>query len=366
MRRSPRTLHALFTGLVATAVASAGLLTAGAGAANAAGPATFGHTAANPIPEHVYAPYFEAYNGDDPATLSAQSGAKYLTMAFIQTAAAGSCTAYWNGSTTQPLTSATFGSSIAAIQHKGGTVIPSFGGYSADTTTTDIADSCTDVNAIAKVYEDVVTTYHVSRIDLDVEADSLNNTAGITRRNQAIAAVEKWAQHTGRNVSFQYTLPTTTTGLGATGVAVLQNAVQQHARIAVVNAMTFDYYDGTVHEMATNAETAATGVHSQLAALYPHKSSAELWETIGITLMPGIDDFGAAETTTLADTATVEAWAAKKGLASLSVWALQRDNGGCPGTSGAGTCSGIAQNTWDVSHILEPFTSHHRGSDRLG
>jgi hypothetical protein len=41
----------------------------------------------------------------------------------------------------------------------------------------------------------------------------------------------------------------------------------------------------------------------------------------------------------------------------LSIWAIQRDNGGCPGTVDSNTCSGITQNTWDFSHILEPFTS---------
>jgi hypothetical protein len=40
----------------------------------------------------------------------------------------------------------------------------------------------------------------------------------------------------------------------------------------------------------------------------------------------------------------------------LSIWAIQRDNGGCPGTRDSNTCSGIVQNTWDFSHLLEPFT----------
>ena len=360
MTRTPRIARSVVTGLVATAVASAGLLTAGAGAANADGIPS-GHAWVNPLPAHVYSPYFEAYNGDDPATISAESGSKYLTMAFIETAASGSCTAYWNGTTTQPLTSATFGSSIAAIQRGGGNVIPSFGGYGADTTNTDIADSCTSVDAIAKVYENVFTTYHVSRIDLDVEATSLSDTAGITRRNQAIAEAEAWGRRTGHPVSFQYTLPSANTGLGATGLAVLQNAVQEHAQIALVNAMTFDYYIGTTQEMGADAVSAANGVHSQLSALYPWKSKAQIWESIGLTLMPGIDDFGAAETTTVADVNTVESFARSNGLGALSIWAIQRDNGGCPGTSGAGTCSGVAQSTWQFSHILEQFNSRAWG-----
>jgi hypothetical protein len=36
--------------------------------------------------------------------------------------------------------------------------------------------------------------------------------------------------------------------------------------------------------------------------------------------------------------------------------AIQRDNGGCPGTIGASTCSGVAQNSWDFSHLLGHVT----------
>jgi hypothetical protein len=52
----------------------------------------------------------------------------------------------------------------------------------------------------------------------------------------------------------------------------------------------------------------------------------------------------------------VEAFARSKGVNTLSIWAIQRDNGGCPGNGGANDCSGIAQNPWDFSHALEPFT----------
>ncbi|WP_037602289.1 carbohydrate binding domain-containing protein [Streptacidiphilus rugosus] len=334
------------------------LLTAallGAGLAVAASPTA--HAANTPLPAHVFSPYFEAYSSDNPATLSASSGAKYLSMAFLQAATKGSCTAYWNGSTSQPISSSTFGSQISTIQAGGGDVVPSFGGYTADNTGTEIADSCTNVNSIAAAYESVITTYGVTRIDLDTEDNSLTNSAGIDRRNKAIAQVESWAASNGRTVQFSYTLPTTTGGLASSGLAVLQNAVQNNARVDVVNIMTFDYYDGASHEMGTDAEHAATGLESQLASLYPSKSAAQLWNMVGITMMPGIDDYGAAETTTVADAANVENWANGKGLAELSFWALERDNGGCPGTGGSDTCSGISQGTWDFSHAMEPFTS---------
>ena len=77
---------------------------------------------------------------------------------------------------------------------------------------------------------------------------------------------------------------------------------------------------------------------------------------IGITEMPGIDDYGPDETFTQTDAVRVLNWVEQKHIATLSFWALQRDNGGCPGTKGAGTCSRIKQPTWWFSHTFEPFT----------
>jgi hypothetical protein len=345
MRRPLRTTLAA---LAATATA-AGLALTGAGTA---------HAAATPLPAHVYAPYFETYNtAQGPADASAASGAKYLTMAFIQAPTAGSCTPYWDGDTGTPIASSAFGSDISRIQAAGGDVIPSFGGYGADHGGTEIADSCTDVSQIAAAYEKVVTTYNVTRIDLDTEDASLTNSAGIDRRNKAIKQVEDWAAANGRTVQFSYTLPTTTSGLAPSGLAVLQNAVSNGARIDVVNIMTFDYYDGASHEMATDTENAAAGLVGQLGSLYPSKSSAQLWNMVGVTEMPGVDDYGPAETFSTADGPAVESWAASKGLASLSMWALQRDNGGCPGSAASDSCSSISQSTWQFSHAFEPFTS---------
>jgi hypothetical protein len=44
-------------------------------------------------------------------------------------------------------------------------------------------------------------------------------------------------------VQFVYTIPTEASGLDAGGVHLLRNAVENHARVDVVNIMTFDYYD---------------------------------------------------------------------------------------------------------------------------
>jgi chitinase len=344
----------------AAAIAAAGMVFTGT--ANAA-PASSGlapaqHAPAqHALPQHLFAPYFESYNTtDDPAVFASESGSKYLTMAFVQTATPGSCTIDWNGTPTTPIAFAQYGKQIAEIRAHGGDVIPSFGGYAADHGGTEIADSCTDVSSIAAAYESMITTYGVTRLDLDTEDASLTNTAGIDRRNKAIALVEQWAARTHRTVGFSYTLPTFPTGLTTNGLSVLQNAVANHARIDVVNIMTFDYYDGLPHEMANDTESAVTAVVGQLKALYPRRSAQQLYASMGVTEMVGIDDYGPSETFTTADAVTVAKWVSRKGLGLLSFWAIERDNGSCVGTKGAGACSGVAQSDWYFSHTFEPFT----------
>ena len=74
--------------------------------------------------------------------------------------------------------------------------------------------------------------------------------------------------------------------------------------------------------------------------------------------MNGIDDYPKkTEVTTLADAKQIESFAASKGVDTLSMWAIQRDNGACPGRIDSNTCSGIAQRPWAFTHLLEPFTS---------
>jgi len=177
----------------------------------------------------------------------------------------------------------------------------------------------------------------VPRIDLDGRGGLAQQHRGHNRRNEAIALTEAWATAHHRSIQFSYTLPTFETGLTAPGLAVLQNAVADHARVSVVNIMTFDYYycyragDGDGHR------DAGAGLVSQLQTLYPGASPARLWHMVGVTEMPGIDDFGPDETFTQADAVTVLHWAQSKGIALLSFWALQTRQRRLPGHQGRGS-----------------------------
>ncbi len=344
--------HRLAFGLTLTAAA----LWPAAGTMTAAAAATY-----TPLPAHVYAPYYETYlapNTASIATTAQQSGAKYFTLAFLQSTGKGSCALDWNSNSAQPLNY--YAADIAELRAAGGDVIPSFGGFSADQGGTEIADSCTNVSQIAADYESVITTLGVTRLDMDVEAKSLNNTAGIDRRNKAIAMTEAWAATQGIPLQIQYTIPVEQYGLDANGEAVLQNAVANGVTVSSVNIMVFDYYiagEGVVN-MGQAAINAANNTHTQLATIFPSLTSAQIWNSEGMTMLPGIDDYPKkTEVTYLTDAQAMLNFAQANGMNFLSIWAIQRDNGACPGTRDRNTCSGIVQNTWDFSHLLEPFTS---------
>jgi hypothetical protein len=325
-----------------------------------AGPAFTGSsvaTAAVPLPAHVYAPYLETWTSDAITTIAQQSGARYFTLAFLETLGKTSCTLAWNGSSSQTVATGRYLTDIQSLRGLGGDVIPSFGGWSADQGGTEIGDSCKDPAAIASAYEQVVTSYDVTRLDMDIEGRSLTRSAGIDRRNRAIKLLQDWAAAHGRTVQIQYTLPTSADGLEPSGVAVLQNAVTNGVRIDVVNPMVFDYYDRVTTDMGGAAVNASNGLHEQLHTLLPAKTDAQLWAMQGATIMNGLDDYPRrTEVTDLADTQQLLGFARTAGMSTLSMWAIQRDNGGCPGSTGSNDCSGIVQGTWDFSHTLEPFT----------
>jgi hypothetical protein len=311
---------------------------------------TSAQAAPTPLPTHVYAPYFETWTTDGLTATAQQSGAKYFTLAFLETLSKSSCTLAWDGNRADPVTNNHYSSDIASLRALGGDVIPSFGGWSADQGGTEIADSCKEIGTIAAAYEDVLTRYNVTRLDMDVEGRSLSRTDGIDRRNKALKLVQDWAAQQGRPFQVSYTLPTSASGLEPSGVAILQNAIMNHTRVDVVNIMAFDYYDRVTTDMETAAMNAATGTAAQLRDL-------GLSATIGITLMPGLDDYPRrTEKTTVANAQHVLDYARANGLSTLSIWAIQRDNGGCPGVTGSNSCSGIVQDTWEFTHLLQPFT----------
>jgi hypothetical protein len=346
-----RTVLPLLLGIPLTVASTAATADAAAARAATASPA---HGAGR---GPVYAPYFETWTKDTLPAVARDSGARALTLAFLQTPARGSCSLTWNGTKKQPVKpGGRYTAQIRTLRAMGGDAIPSFGGFSADQGGTEIADSCRSVPAIARAYESVVTTYGVTRLDMDVEANSLGNKAGIARRSAALRLLQDWAARTHRHVRITFTLGVEPWGLPATCLAILKSAVAHGVRFSV-NIMAFDYYIKASQsgiEMGTAAIQALHGTHRQLGRLYPGLSQPRLWGLEGITLLPGIDDYPKkTEVTYLRDAREVAGFARAHRLPLLSIWAIQRDNGGCPGSIDSNSCSGIHQPRWAFSHLLE-------------
>jgi hypothetical protein len=303
----------------------------------------------------TYAPYFETWLPGTIPALALASGARDLTLAFLQTATTGSCTLTWDGTASLPISGGHDAGQITALQKRGGSVIPSFGGAVADGDGTEIADSCTSVPAIAAAYESVVASYHVTALDMDVESSALTDRAGITRRSQALALLQAWAARTRRRLSVFFTMPVLPTGLTASDLTVLRSAQAHDVRIAAVNIMAFDYFlNSRPQHMGQAAIDALHATHAQLARIFPRFSPAQIWRLEAITVLPGIDDDSArTEVTSLANVAGLLAYSRAHPFSRISIWALQRDNGGCHGTADSNTCSGIGQPRWAFSTLIE-------------
>jgi chitinase len=335
-------------------VVAAALLVATTTLAGAAGAAV---PTVQPIPAHVFAPYFQAYLPGDPSDFAKQSGARFQNLAFLEADKPGSCQVYPNGVATGP----DYVDSAAKLRAMGGQLIPSFGGAYAGDNGIEIADSCTDVHAIAAAYEQALVKYGATRLDMDIEDASLTNAEGIDRRNKALREAEDWAAALGRPLQVVYTMGTSPTEPNGDAVKMLQNAVANGTRVDIVNIMTFDYYDNKQHEMAVDAKSAAAALVATMHRLWPDKSSSQLWGMVGITTMIGLDDYGSGgetgpvEAFTTDDAFDLTFWAWQRGIAMLSFWGLHRDNGSCPGQHQE-ACSGVEQLPWEYSRIMGAFT----------
>ncbi len=233
-------------------------------------------------------------------------------------------------------------------------VIPSFGGYSADQDGTEIADSCRSVPKIARAYESVVTTYGVTRLDMDVEANSLNNGRDRAAQRGAGAAAGLGRPdppprgdhlHPGRRAvgparqlpgrAQECRLPRRPVHREHHGLRLLHQGQQDRHRDG----------QGRDHGPVRDAR--------QLAQLYPHPASAALGHR-GHNDPPGDRRLPEEDRGDLPGRCPgVARFARAHGLPQISIWAIQRDNGGCPGAIDSNSCSGIKQPPWAFSHLLD-------------
>lgn len=146
---------------------------------------TFTRTAAKELPE----PWFGGYV-DVTATPSykfeSKVGNVYQNMSLGFITAGDGCQPSWGGYCTLDEAASTLDldSRIAQTYKTDRTITVSFGGQNG----TELAAACTDVDALADAYQQVIDRYHVTSLDFDIENTNLDGySETTTRRAQAVA-----------------------------------------------------------------------------------------------------------------------------------------------------------------------------------
>ncbi|RJQ78658.1 hypothetical protein D5S17_12685 [Pseudonocardiaceae bacterium YIM PH 21723] len=225
---------------------------------------------------------------------------------------------------------------IDALRSMGGEINVSFGGLAG----TELAQSCTDVNAIAQEYTDVVKAYGLKYIDFDIEGAAVPDKVSVDRRSQALVKVQK--DNPGLQISL--TLPVMPYGLTAEGNYILASAKQYGVNIALVNGMTMDFNQG-VDKMGEKTTQAAQALHDQIKAVWTDKADTQLWGMVGVTPMIGENDDKSIFT--LDDAKLVTDYANAHHLGLLAFWELTRDRNACKGQ--LFKCTNIDQQAFDFT-----------------
>jgi chitinase len=282
--------------IAAAAMLPAAALALGATGATAATPKSF--------PAKFAAPYLELSSGSvgDLAADKSASGVSHYTLAFL--IPKSGCTPKWEDGGASV---GSFKSQISSLQSAGGDVIISFGGAEGG----ELALTCTSVSSLQAAYANVVKTYNVHRLDFDIEGGPLDNKASITRRDQALAALQK----ADPSVQVDFTLPVDPTGLESNALNLLKDAKAQGVKVSTVNIMTMDFGDG--QNALNDAESASKATAKQLSSLYG-VSSAQAFALEGLTPIAGKNDDN--ENFTQANAKTLLSFAKSNGVSELSFW----------------------------------------------
>jgi len=302
----------------------------------------------------AFSPYVDTslWPAYDTVAASKAGGASNYNLAFIT--AGSTCTPEWGG--VSSLASTPDPGGINELRAAGGDVRVSFGGANG----TELAESCTSVSSLAAAYQSVISAYGLTKIDFDVEGAAASDTAGITRRDQAIAQLQATAKAAGKTLQVSFTLPVLPSGLVQSGTDLLQDAKANGVDVSAVNIMAMDYGDYAAPspsgQMGTYAIDAATATEAQLKSIFGW-TDAQAWAHVAVTPMIGVNDTS-DEVFTVADATQLANFAATKHLAWLSMWSAARDtecSGGALGYADP-SCSSIVQSPYAFAKALGAYT----------
>ncbi len=210
-------------------------------------------------------------NPQPPAGVLGATGIHDLTLAFVL--AHKGCHPAWDG--TRPLSGGSDAAAIASIRSAGGDVDVSVGGWSG----TKLGNACKTVAALTAAYQEVVSTYGLSALDVDIEHTEYTKAASRQRVIEALAAL----QQADPTLEISVTFGTTETGPDADGSSMIQQAASLGFRPYAWTIMPFDF-GAPVSDMGTVSIQAAEGLAADVAAAYG-ETTAQAYAEIGISSM---------------------------------------------------------------------------------
>ncbi|RKT98811.1 chitinase [Burkholderia sp. Nafp2/4-1b] len=305
----------------------------------------------------VYAPYVDVTLYPTPLVdqIGVQQGIQQFTLAFV--VAGTDCTPSWGG--VQTIGSGAAGdlltslsASIASYRAKGGEVSVSFGGANG----TPLMQACTTVSSLKTAYQTVIDTYGLGHIDFDIEGSAQQDTTSVARNFQAVAQLQSAYAAKGKPLHVTLTLPAMPTGLTQDGLNIVDAAIANKTVFDAVNLMAMDYGPANL-DMGAAAINAAQALYSQLDTAFKSagqtKTSAQLWQMVGVTPMIGVNDVQ-GETFTLANAQSTLNAAVNNGDGFIGNWSIGRDQA-CPNNAvyTSPTCSGIVQQPYAFASIFK-------------
>src|SRR4051794_6784841 len=235
-----------------------------------------------------------------------------------------------------------FADQIAAVRAAGGDVKVSFGGA----TGVELAQACTDVEALQAEYQAVVSAYGLRYIDLDIEGAALADPATIARRSTALAALQE--ANPGLRISL--TLPVLPEGPTADGLNVVRAAKNAGVDLDLVNIMAMDY-GRSGQDYGDLAIQAVKSTKDQIRSIYGNGDAAA-FKMVGVTPMLGQNDDGGKFLQS--DAKDLVAFANANHLGFVSFWELNRDKNACSGA--LFQCTNVAQAPFEFSKVFAGFT----------
>ncbi|QEL54512.1 chitinase [Chromobacterium paludis] len=314
----------------------------------------------------VFAPYVDVTLWPTPQIdkIGVTQGIQQFTLAFVT--AQNGCNPSWGGVMPIPGNAAdtqmaAIASGIANFRAKGGEVMLSFGGANG----LPLQQACATPAALQAAYQKALDAYQLNRIDFDIEGTAQTDAAANQRNFAAVAALQKSYQAKGKTLHVSLTLPVMPYGLTQDGLNVLNAALKSGTALDTVNVMAMDYGQRN-SDMGAAAKQAAQALYGQLDAAYQARgqtlSAPQLWAKIGVTPMVGLNDTR-PETFTLANAASLAAFASGNGIGTLAMWSVSRDQA-CPGNAAnvGPACSGISQTAYAFSNVFKTAAQNHWGS----